>query len=552
MSDLIQNIRRFVGQSSDITCLCLSHAPSRLVTCGGEDGRVNLWTLDKANCVMTLKGYNASISTIKFHQKNDKLVGGESGGVFKVWDLNEAKLTHTFNSHKKTVNALQFHDFGPFLASGGDDQLVKLWDLRRKGTIVTYKGHNFDIKVVAFSPDGRWLASGDSDGRLQVWNMATHTKVCTFEGHRGGISSITFHPSELIMATGSTDGTAKVWDLDEMKELSSITYEGIQDSKSVLFSSGGGQLVCLSNSRLHMCGWGPATVHCHADTLHPDVKEGVLHHNVLICAEFNKNVVNTFQIDTTKLSNNEISKSSLDSTRKTFKVHRPAAEVLNEGKRNSIVEEDEGDVEVKVNDYQQFFGKDSKLHINNDEDIFLQNKEDIEKLNGLSEGHRNVIDSIKSRSRCLQMVNREWQTNSLESALETAVRLRDLAALVDILHVLLGNVNLWTMDICLILLPVLEELITSEKDEYCHISLSTLRLIGHTFGHVIKSSVQSPPPAHENDVHVHDRFYKDKTIYKILGRIHKELGCEMKHIERRGRLGDKIKEMYELLGSVFD
>lgn len=166
----------------------------------------------------------------------------------------------------------------------------------------------------------------------------------------------------------------------------------------------------------------------------------------------------------------------------------------------------------------------------------------------------------------------------MQSAVTLAINKRDDSIIVDLLHVLLSDVfvnnfsfqtkwldefesgifskcrRLWNLDVCLLLLPVLWDLMQSniEKwviadlargltsiwfwfwkiikwnpqnhfywylpgcklhsrksiNKHCswinifrhfHISLSTLRLIGHTFGPLIKTNISLPPHQNEND-----------------------------------------------------
>jgi len=42
----------YVAHGSDVKCLALGQSSGRLMVTGGEDTKVNVWSLDKPNCLL--------------------------------------------------------------------------------------------------------------------------------------------------------------------------------------------------------------------------------------------------------------------------------------------------------------------------------------------------------------------------------------------------------------------------------------------------------------------------------------------------------------------
>lgn len=45
-------VEEYVAHGSNVNCLALGHKTGRVMVTGGEDRKVNLWTVGKSNCIM--------------------------------------------------------------------------------------------------------------------------------------------------------------------------------------------------------------------------------------------------------------------------------------------------------------------------------------------------------------------------------------------------------------------------------------------------------------------------------------------------------------------
>lgn len=249
-------LQEFEAHSSSVSCLALGKSSGRLLATGGEDCRVNLWAVSKANCIMSLTGHKNPVECVQFNVSEDQIVTGSQSGSIRVWDMEAAKILRTLMGHKANITSLGFHPFGDFLASSSLDTNIKLWDVRRKGYVFRYTGHTQAVRSVAFSPDGKWLASASDDGTVKLWDLIQGKMITEFTSHTAAVNVIQFHPNEYLLASGSSDRTVKLWDLEKFTMIGSM--EGnTSPVRCICFSPDGGCLYSGATDSLRVFGWEP-------------------------------------------------------------------------------------------------------------------------------------------------------------------------------------------------------------------------------------------------------------------------------------------------------
>ncbi|KAI5620735.1 katanin p80 WD40 repeat-containing subunit B1 [Silurus asotus] len=244
-----------VAHPSNVSSLVLGKSSSRLLATGGEDCNVNIWAVNKPNCIMKLTGHSSPVECVQFSNSEEQVVAGSKSGSLRVWDLETAKIFRTLTGHKANICSVDFHPFGEYLASGSMDTNIKLWDVRRKGCVFRYKGHTQAVRCLAFSPDGKWLASASDDRTVKARTDPSGKMITEFTAHTSAVSVIQFHPNEYLLASGSADRTIKLWDLEKFKMVGSS--EGETSGRCVLFSPDGSCLFSGSDDTLRVYGWEP-------------------------------------------------------------------------------------------------------------------------------------------------------------------------------------------------------------------------------------------------------------------------------------------------------
>ena len=289
-------LSEFIAHGSNVTSCAIGHKSNRISATGGEDKKVNLWTLNKPTCIMSLTGHTSAVSAITFSSNEDKIVSGSVSGALKVWDLEVSKQICNLIGHKSTVTCLEYHNYADYIASGSVDSQIRLWDLRRKGCIFTYKGHTNRINSLRFSPDSKWIASVSDDNLVKIWDLKAGRLLTDLKGHTGFVNSLEFHPNEFLLATGSSDRTVKFWDLEKM-EIVSTSPPSPSAIKRIIFEQNGKCCFAASQDYLQSVSWEPSECHDSVYCQWKQVSDMTATANKITATSFNQNMVSYYMID---------------------------------------------------------------------------------------------------------------------------------------------------------------------------------------------------------------------------------------------------------------
>ncbi|XP_077376597.1 katanin p80 WD40 repeat-containing subunit B1 isoform X2 [Festucalex cinctus] len=248
-------LQEFEAHAGRVCCASLGKSTGRLLASGGDDCKVNIWSVSKANCIMSLRGHKAAVECVHFSASEEQLATGSQSGSILVWDLEAAKMLRTLAGHKSSITSFGFHPYGDFLASGSTDSNIKMWDVRRKGPIYRYKGHTAAVRSVAFSPDGKWLASASDDCTVKLWDLKQAKTITEFTAHTAAVAAIQFHPNEYLLASAGADRWVRLWDLEKFCQVGAL-----QDTaavRCVMFSADGSCLFSGHTDVLGVCAWEP-------------------------------------------------------------------------------------------------------------------------------------------------------------------------------------------------------------------------------------------------------------------------------------------------------
>uniref|UniRef100_F7EBA1 Katanin p80 WD40 repeat-containing subunit B1 n=1 Tax=Ornithorhynchus anatinus TaxID=9258 RepID=F7EBA1_ORNAN len=294
-------LQEIVAHASNVSSLVLGKASGRLLATGGDDCRVNLWSINKPNCIMSLTGHTSPVESVRLNTPEELIVAGSQSGSIRVWDLEAAKILRTLMGHKANICSLDFHPYGEFVASGSQDTNIKLWDIRRKGCVFRYRGHTQAVRCLRFSPDGKWLASAADDHTVKLWDLTAGKMMSEFPGHTGPVSVVEFHPNEYLLASGSSDRTIRFWDLEKFQVVSCIEGEP-GPVRSILFNPDGCCLYSGSQDSLRVYGWEPERCFDMVQVNWGKVADLAICNNQLIGVSFSQSNVSSFVVDLNRVT----------------------------------------------------------------------------------------------------------------------------------------------------------------------------------------------------------------------------------------------------------
>ncbi|XP_062014751.1 katanin p80 WD40 repeat-containing subunit B1 homolog KTN80.2-like [Rosa rugosa] len=296
MAKRAYKLQEFVAHSDNINCLNIGKKACRLYVTGGDDHKVNLWTIGKPTALMSLTGHTSPVESVAFNSAEVLVLAGASTGATKIWDLEETKMVRTLTGHRSSCSSVEFHPFGEFFASGSMDTNLKIWDIRKKGCIHTYKGHTQGISTIKFTPDGRWVVSGGFDNVVKVWDLTAGKLLHDFKFHEGHIRSIDFHPLEFLLATGSADRTVKFWDLETFELIGSTRPEptGV---RAITFHPDGRTIFSGLDDSLKVYSWEPVISHDSVDMGWSRLADLCIHDGKLLGCSYYRNSIGVWVAD---------------------------------------------------------------------------------------------------------------------------------------------------------------------------------------------------------------------------------------------------------------
>ena len=151
--------------------LTVAYSPDgkTLASSGSSDGTIQLWNVENATLIRTLKGHEEMVRTLAFSADSKTLVSGSDDDTLRAWDTNTGRMLRKLSGHSNDVKSVAISRDGKIIASGSKDTSVRLWDAETGRFLPTLRGHYWGIKAVAFSPDGKTVVSTD-DRRILFWD----------------------------------------------------------------------------------------------------------------------------------------------------------------------------------------------------------------------------------------------------------------------------------------------------------------------------------------------------------------------------------------------
>uniref|UniRef100_A0A8C0K6P8 Katanin p80 WD40 repeat-containing subunit B1 n=1 Tax=Canis lupus dingo TaxID=286419 RepID=A0A8C0K6P8_CANLU len=594
-------LQEIVAHASNVSSLVLGKASGRLLATGGDDCRVNLWSINKPNCIMSLTGHTSPVESVRLNTPEELIVAGSQSGSIRVWDLEAAKILRTLMGHKANICSLDFHPYGEFVASGSQDTNIKLWDIRRKGCVFRYRGHSQAVRCLRFSPDGKWLASAADDHTVKLWDLTAGKMMSEFPGHTGPVNVVEFHPNEYLLASGSSDRTIRFWDLEKFQ---------VVGCRSVLFNPDGCCLYSGCQDSLRVYGWEPERCFDVVLVSWGKVADLAVCNDQLIGVAFSQSNVSSYVVDLTRVTRTgTVAQDPVQDSRPLAQqpahpsaplrriYERPSTacnkpqrvKQNSESERRSPSSEDDRDeresrAEIQnTEEYNEIFqpknsisrtpprrsepfpappeddmatakevakpspATDSQFPVPNAVKIPQQVElVDEDAMSQIRKGHDTMCVVLTSRHKNLDTVRAVWTTGDIKTSVDSAVAINDLSVVVDLLNIVNQKASLWKLDLCTTVLPQIEKLLQSKYESYVQTGCTSLKLILQRFLPLI-TDILAAPPSVGVDISREERLHKCRLCYKQLKSIS---GLVKSKSSLSGRHGSAFRELHLLMASL--
>uniref|UniRef100_A0A673VQQ2 Katanin p80 WD40 repeat-containing subunit B1 n=1 Tax=Salmo trutta TaxID=8032 RepID=A0A673VQQ2_SALTR len=566
-------LQEIVAHSSSVACLALGKNSGRLLATGGEDCRVNIWAVSKPNCIMSLTGHNNPVECVKFNNSEEQVVAGSQSGSLRVWDLEAAKILRTLMGHKANICSLDFHPFGEYLASGSMDTNIKLWDVRRKGCVFRYKVRLVPVTIklwdlekfkmiglpscLAFNLDGCCLYSGAVDS-LRVYGWEPDRCFDVVPVGWGKVEDLAICNHQLIgVSYNLANVSSYVVDLTRVKKSGSVIQGVIQDDQPLTEPSPKGSTLRRNYDRpLTTCSTQRVKQSSESDRRSPegerrspsseDEKESsaeirnpedykeifqpksaicrLILHLTLYCYLFSGH---TNTVTARPPTNHPPAPHPAPPPVVAMAKAKPQPSVILSSRNEPIG--------LNVGDFLPP-ARNNRPSVLGDDEALAQ----------IRKGHDTMCVMLTSRHKNLDTIRAVWGSGDVKTSLDSAVSMKDLSIVVDILNIVNLKPSLWKLDLCTSILPQIEELLQSKYESYVQTGCTSLKLILKRFWPLISDTLTAPPSVGV-DITREERHQKCKACYKQL----KNLSDVVKNkADQVGRHGSAFKELQLLMAPL--
>eukprot|EP01018_Ginkgo_biloba_P024243 Gb_06352 [translate_table: standard] len=172
--------------------------------------------------------------------------------------------------------------------------------------------------------------------------------------------------------------------------------------------------------------------------------------------------------------------------------------------------------------------------------------DDNDAIEDLMEQHNSLTSNLQTRLTKLQVIRQFWERNDPKGAIEAMGKMGDHAVLVDVISVLIDRSEVFTLEICTVILPLLTLLLGSEIDRHLNVALETLLVLVKSFGHVIRTTMAASP-AFGVDLQAEQRLERCNLCYIELEKVKQIL---VPLVRRGGAVAKSAQELGVALQEV--
>lgn len=165
--------------------------------------------------------------------------------------------------------------------------------------------------------------------------------------------------------------------------------------------------------------------------------------------------------------------------------------------------------------------------------------DDSEIIEHLMQQHNSFASVMQSRLMKLQVIRRFWTKNDLKGAVEAMAKMADHSVLVDVLSCLVDRSEAFTLEVCTLLIPLLNGLLSSTFDRYLSTALAVLSVLVKNFGQIIHTT-RTASPSFGVDLHAEERIERCNSCYLELQAVTHSL---IPLLRRGGDIGKSAQDL---------
>lgn len=174
MASSQEPISRITSHRQEICGLHWSFDEKYLAS-GGNDNRVNVWSLASRNELCKFTGHSAAVKAIAWspHQFHTLVSGGgTSDKTIRLWNTHNLQEMWCVDSGSQVCNIMFAKNVDEIVSTHGFSlNQINLWRAKDMKKIACLSGHSMRVLYLAASPCGENIVTGAGDETLMFWNV---------------------------------------------------------------------------------------------------------------------------------------------------------------------------------------------------------------------------------------------------------------------------------------------------------------------------------------------------------------------------------------------
>ncbi|KAI9000020.1 WD40-repeat-containing domain protein [Gaertneriomyces semiglobifer] len=494
---------------------------------GSEDGTVKIWDVRRKGCIQTYSGSASALNAIRITPDGRWIAAGGTDGTVKIWDMTAGKALQTYHDHTGSVVSLAFNPSEFLMVTAGADNIIRFYDLQSFECVSTTPANASKIQTLQFDPDGHELYAGYAD-LMQIWTWEPAVCHDSIPVQWANIVDMRIMLEEgKILAASLDQNFVGVWSLDITPRLSPTNLTPPTE----------GSYAAYDSERRE----GPPGDPSHYGEGVPDIGRLSMHQDPMTSprstrpypfyADQNPDLANnespppSYQ---TPVSSQRASPYSfVKSSSSPYIPHEEPEPVFRRSMSASLdrldYDDDHDPRQAQAHGTSHSMpttpkqtrhayvpsGSGEKL-LNLDIARFIQQsgqrrlqplsltpfspgapppttEQDI--VESLVFRHTSVTNILTTRLANVRLVRTVWDETNIRPTMETLLELKDYAVWTDLLKIVNLKPKMLTLEVALMILPVLNELLGEIYEDYIVTACNTIRILAKSFSNVIITSI---------------------------------------------------------------
>jgi WD40 repeat protein len=226
-----EQVKSFEYGNKNLTIFSVDISPdNRMLAAAAWDGQISFWNMETGKFIKSITPHeNNSCYHIKFTANGLYIISAGLDRKLKLIEIDTGEEIKTFVGHTGMVTSINLDPTGNKIITASMDQSIRIWDLYSGLQIRKINAHDGGVYSAKFDTTGKYIVSGGDDNKVKLWDASNGVLLSEFSGHRGCIGDVNITPDNKYIISGSRDGSVRIWNVEEKRELISMTFLNSND-----------------------------------------------------------------------------------------------------------------------------------------------------------------------------------------------------------------------------------------------------------------------------------------------------------------------------------